>query len=228
MSADDIDAAAWEEVFLLMVHDLRNPVASLGANVSFLRDLGSELTGEDADVRDAVVDMDGSVQSLRRGFDHLTWIVRWLRGQPVTSVTDGDVAVAVQRMAERAEGPVRAEVQHRPLRARGGGTLPRVLEILLVNSWTHGCGDEPLLRAYRDGGDVVVEVRDGGPAVAPELREVAFTLGGQTAIKNRRDGRYGPAAGLLAARALMDAMGGSIEVGGQDGQAWFRLRLVSL
>lgn len=228
MSASESRFDDWQEVLLLMVHDLRNPVASIGANVSFLRELGSELSGEDQDVHDAIRDMDAGVAGLRQGFDHLAWVARWLRGHPATSVSDGDAAIVVQRVAERAGQFVRADVGSEPLRAKGGGTLPRALGILLANSREHARGGEVVLHAFRDDEGVVVEVRDEGPAVAPELREVAFTVRGQPALKARPDGRYGHAAGLLAARALAEAMGGTIEAGGRDGQAWFRLRLQPL
>jgi K+-sensing histidine kinase KdpD len=228
MSADETDRDAWEELLLLLVHDLRNPVATIGANVSFLRELGRDLAGGDEDTREAVVDIDRSVGELREGLDHLAWIVRWMHGRPAVSVADGDVAVAVQRVGERGDPPVRTDIRERPLRARGGGTLLRVIDLLLANSRTHARGETPLLRAHRDAGAVVVEVHDGGPAIAEELRADAFTVPGQARIKTRQDGRYGRAAALLAARTLVDAMGGSIEAGGRDGAAWFRIRLDAL
>lgn len=214
------------ELLGLIVHDLRNPAATLGANISFFK----EVAGVDADddLREALQDMEAALVDLRRGLDQLGWISRWIGDVEVLQVADGDVVSAL----EAAVGQV-PEVRctmvtgERPLRARGGGTLARLVEILLVNSRVHGRGSDVQLSARRDGSAVVVEVRDGGPAVAESLREQAFTVEGQRLLKGKAEGRYGRAAGLLAAAVLAEAIGATLEVGGRDGDAWFRIRLVA-
>jgi signal transduction histidine kinase len=228
MSTDDFEGGAWGAVLGLMVHDLRNPGATIGANLSFLTELGPRLSGVDEDVGEAVSDMVAALGDLRRGLDHLSWIARWMDGRPALPVADGDAAAAVDRAAARAAQPMRVDVTERPLRARGGGTLAQLLDILVANSRVHARGGECHLRAWREGASVVVEVRDQGPAIHPELREAAFTMEGQVRIKTRPDGRYGQAGALLAARALADAMGASLEAGGEEGDAWFRIGLVAL
>ena len=72
------------------------------------------------------------------------------------------------------------------------------------------------------------ELVDQGRAVAPELRADAFSLQGQSKLKERSDGRYGRVVGLLAAAILADAMGIKLEADGTDGAAVFRMRLKKL
>jgi signal transduction histidine kinase len=215
------------ELLELIVHDLRNPAATLAANLSYVKDVTGGGT-DDADLPDAIADMGSALADLRGGLDHLAWIARWLHGRPAMSISDGDAAIAAEKAAARSDlTDVQLEV-NRPLRARGGGTLARVLDLLLANSRLHARGGPVRLRAFREGAHVVVEVHDGGPAIAPELRDLAFAIEGQTRIKARPEGRYGSVAALLAARALTDTMGATIAAGGENGAAWFRLRLAAL
>jgi len=81
------------------------------------------------------------------------------------------------------------------------------------------------VRVYQDGGQVVIEVEDSGEAIAPELRDKAFTLEGQKALKGRIDGRYSRFVGLFAAAVVLDGVGGTIEADGESGAAVFRVRL---
>ncbi|MGB5312751.1 MAG: hypothetical protein WBN38_11835, partial [Polyangiales bacterium] len=77
----------------------------------------------------------------------------------------------------------------------------------------------------QDGEWVVIEVEDAGEAIAPELRDKAFTLEGQKALKGRLDGRYSRFVGLFAAAVVLDGVGGTIEAAGERGAAVFRIRL---
>ena len=71
----------------------------------------------------------------------------------------------------------------------------------------------------------MIEVQDAGEAIAPELRQTAFTLEGQKALKGRLDGRYARFAGLFAAALVLDGIGGTIEADGEPGAAIFRVHL---
>ncbi|MFW5925845.1 MAG: ATP-binding protein [Myxococcota bacterium] len=213
----------------LIVHDLRNPAATLGANISFFKDAASAPPNEDEDLREAVEDMEAALLDLRRGLDHLGWIARWIGGQEPVQIADGDVVTAVEKAAAQVPAvSTHIEAPVRPLRARGGGTALRLAELLLLNSGTHGQGSEVRLSVWREGEHVVMEMRDGGPAIAEELREVAFDAGGQAQLKGKAGGRYSRAAGLLAVRAIADAMGAYLAAGGVDGDAWFRIRFTAL
>lgn len=213
----------------LIVHDLRNPTATLGANVSFLDEL--ELAKVDPDAPEALQDMQLAVEELRQGLDQVAWISRWLAGEPATKLTGGDASQTLRAVARESIDPVvQTEIAgDAPLRTRGGGTtLARLVQVLLANVRQHVPGGRATLRARREGGEVVVELEDSGSRIAQELVDDAFTLAGQSKLKGRSDGRYSRVVGLLAVRALADTMGARLETDGEDGAAVFRVRLDAL
>ncbi|MEM6963009.1 MAG: ATP-binding protein [Myxococcota bacterium] len=213
----------------LIVHDLRNPAATLGANVEFLRDVGTP-PPEDAveDIREALDDMRSAVVDLMRGFEQVSWLARWIAGEAPTLRSDAEVAPAVAGATSKF-GMLRLRVESLPagLRAKGGGALPKLLEILLANSERHARHGEVIVRAYRDAAHIVVEVQDEGRSVGEDLRATVFELEAQQVIKTRPDGRYGRVAGLFAAKIVADAIGASLEADGADGSCIFRIRLIS-
>ena len=209
----------------LLVHDLRNPTATIGANLTFLKE-AVELP--DDDTREAFEDAEIAVDALMKGLEQVGWMARALAGDPAAQVTDGDVVVALRTAAGKsASMQIELDLPAEPLRARGAGTLCRLVEVLLQNSAVHSRGPVSL-SAVREAGAIVVTVRDTGEAMAPELRDRAFTAAGQHDLKQRSDGRYSRVAGLFAARLLADAISATLEVGGEPGAAWFRVRLEPL
>ncbi|MBW2465219.1 MAG: ATP-binding protein, partial [Deltaproteobacteria bacterium] len=102
------------------------------------------------------------------------------------------------------------------------------LDVLLANAVQHAPGGVVDIEASREEQEVVVTVTDTGRAVGEDLRQDCFTLAGQERLKGRADGRYGRAGGLLAARLIVEAMGGVVEAGGVDGAAVFTVRLRSV
>ncbi|MFW5920596.1 MAG: ATP-binding protein [Polyangiales bacterium] len=222
--ADDIG-----RVLGLVVHDLRNPTATLGANLSFLEEL--DVSRLDPDAADAVEDMKVAMGDLRQGLDQVAWISRWLAGEQAVSPVDGDVAITITKPPEQLDDlDVTVEPpDDKPMRARGGGsTLARLLHVLLLNVRQHAAKGGATVRARREGDEVVVELQDSGSSIAGELATEAFDLSGQPKLKSRADGRYGRVAGLLAARALADAMDARLEATNEGGQATFRIRLQPL
>lgn len=207
----------------LVVHDLRNPMSTIGANVAYLAEVGVAVSG---DAEEALADTETAVGDLTRGLDQVAWIGRWLSGDPAVKSADADAVTAVRTAAEREKSlGIELDLPSEPLRVRGGGALPKLVEVLLSNCAQHARRSPVHLSVRREGDAVWVELRDGGAAIAPELRERAFTLAGQQDLKGRMDGRYGRVAGLFAARVLADAMGARLEADGVDGAAIFRIRL---
>jgi K+-sensing histidine kinase KdpD len=218
-------AGALPALIALLVHDLRNPVATIGANLGFLADAAG--TDGEPEFDEAVRDTQTALAELTRGLEHLAWLGRALEGLPVVEPATADVVEAVRAVASRPPRglPPVVDAPEEVLRARGATALPRTLEILLANA-AHHVPDTPATITVRDQGtNVLVEVRDAGRAVAPDLRASAFTAPGQVRLKDRGDGRYARAVGLYAARLLADAMGAAIEAGGVDGAAVVRLYL---
>lgn len=223
--------AAMGRLLALVVHDLRNPVATLSANVSFVREVG---TPADPDVVEALDDVELALAELMRGLDQLAWVGRWLASQPAMEGGEGDLRPPVRSGVQKATAPstdplVELVLPTEPLNVRiGGGPLSRLVELLVRNALAHAKRAKVRVEA-RDGGDhAIVEVIDDGVAVGLDLRDAAFTMEGQHVLKGRIDGRYSRAVGLLAGRALADALGAALEADGSDGAAVFRVRLPKL
>ncbi|UCH30494.1 MAG: sensor histidine kinase [Myxococcales bacterium] len=220
---DVIDGDEMGHVLGLLVHDLRNPAATITANVDFLQEVGLP----DNDSVEALQDVKLAVGELRRGLDMLAWISRWLTGQVPLEAANGDAGVFLERL-ERADTPVPVTVEIESggqLYARGAQVAVEVVDLLLHNTRANVAEPSATVRVFQDGGHVVIEVQDAGEAIAPELRDAAFTLEGQKALKGRLDGRYSRFVGLFAAAVVLDGVGGTIEADGETGAAVFRILL---
>jgi K+-sensing histidine kinase KdpD len=220
---DVINADEMGTVLGLLVHDLRNPAATITANADFLQEVGLV----DNDSVEALQDVKLAVGELRRGLDMLAWISRWFTGDVPLEAANGDAGVFLERL-ERADTPVPVTVnmaEGDQLYAQGAQVAVEVVELLLHNTRANVADPRATVRLYQQGGHVVIEVEDAGEAIAPELREMAFTLEGQQALKGRLDGRYSRFVGLFAAAVVLDGVGGTIEADGEQGAAIFRVFL---
>ena len=220
---DVIKADEMGTVLGLLVHDLRNPAATITANADFLQEVGLV----DNDSVEALQDVKLAVGELRRGLDMLAWISRWFTGDVPLEAANGDAGVFLERL-ERADTPVPVTVnmaEGDQLYAQGAQVAVEVVELLLHNTLANVADPRATVRLYQQGGHVVIEVEDAGEAIAPELREMAFSLEGQQALKGRLDGRYSRFVGLFAAAVVLDGVGGTIEADGEQGAAIFRVFL---
>jgi signal transduction histidine kinase len=220
---DAINADEMGHALGLLVHDLRNPAATITANVDFLQEVGMD----DTDSVEALQDVRLAVVELRRGLDMLAWISRWLTGQIPLEAANGDAGVFLERL-EREDTPVPVKVEiagSGQLYARGAQVAVEVVELLLHNTRANVAEPRATVRVFQDADHVVIEVEDAGEAIAPELRPTAFTLEGQKNLKGRLDGRYSRFVGLFAAKVVLDGVGGAIEADGDTGAAIFRILL---
>ena len=220
---ETIDADEMGHALGLLVHDLRNPAATITANVDFLQEVGLD----DTDSVEALQDVKLAVRELRRGLDMLAWISRWLTGQVPLEGANGDAGVFLQRL-EREDTPVPVKVEIATgdqLYAQGAHVAQEVVELLLHNTLANVADPTAVIRVFQRGDRVVIELEDAGEAIAPDLREHAFTLEGQKALKGRSDGRYARFIGLFAAAIVLDGVGGLIEADGESGAAVFRIIL---
>lgn len=220
---DVINADEMGHALGLLIHDFRNPAATISANVDFLQEVGLA----DTDAIEALQDVRLAVGELRRGLDLLAWVSRWFTGDIPLEAANGDVGVFIRRL-EREETPVPVTVEiddSGQLYAQGAQVSVEVVDLLLHNTLANAPDTTATVRVYEGVHWVVIEVQDSGEAIAPELRGKAFTLEGQKDLKGRLDGRYARFVGLFAAAVVLDGVGGTIEADGEKGAAVFRIRL---
>lgn len=218
----DHDPTDVGDLLSLVVHDLRNPVATISANVAYIRDVARM---DDSSAYEALDDVEQALGDLARGLEQLSWIGRWMGGRASQRVPDEDVREAVRRGVELAGGAARVELPPSPVGLPAGGdALTKLVELLVRNARSHGAPSSAEVELVTDREGVRLRVLDDGQAVAEELRERIFSPRGQQEAKGRSDGRYSRAVGLLAARAIADSLGATLTAEGVDGAAAFVVR----
>lgn len=224
----EIKPAVLESLLGLVVHDLRNPAATIGANLGFVSEVLDDPSVGREEINEALADAQQALYELMRGFDQLAWIGRWCNGREPPGIQVEPLRATFERVRTRVRyGALEIELPDPGLRVRGGDVLERLLELLIVNGHQHAPRTSVKLRAVRDSEQErpVIEVEDRGRALAPELQPLAFTLEGQTALKSRPEGRYGRVAGLFAASLLAQSLGATLDAVERAGANVFRVTL---
>ncbi len=201
-------------------HDLRTPLASIKASVSYLMDRTVSLDADERGELLATID----AQS-----DRLTGLVTNLldmarieagalapRRQPlgVLEVVGEAVSHLIRdRLPERVEVRVSGDLPP----VAGDPTLTgQVLSNLLENAAHHAPAGSPVVVAAEVvGGSVEVSVADRGPGIPPGSRREVF----EAFHRLGRPGPYvsGMGLGLTIAKAFVEAQGGTIQVSENPG-----------
>ncbi len=156
--------------------------------------------------------LDGDETPVQRAEVSVLEIVSWAMDEVKGSYPSQAVEVA---------GPPDLVVVADPLR------MEQVLVNLLDNAAKYSPeGSSIELEWTQEDGMAVVRVRDHGPGIPPEGREVLFSRFGRVPGSKMRAGHVGTGLGLFLGRAYARAMGGSLELErtGPDGSV-FSLRL---
>lgn len=210
-------------------HDLRTPLAALQAELELADD--ARVTPDE--LRTALLAARADAERLAKlGDDLLELVAAEATGRPLlrAPIAIGELAESVLRRME----PLAREAGV-DLTADTGDTVVAVDRVraeqaignLVANAISHsprGSSVEIVARVQRadDGEDLMIEVLDRGPGVAPRERELIFEpfQRGAAAIG------VGAGLGLATARAAAEAHGGEIGVENRaDGGARFWLRL---
>lgn len=203
------------KMLAMLVHDLRNPTATLTANVDFL----AEIDVQDPDGKEALDDLKTALQDIKAGLTRVSWIADGLLERGDAMSRDGDVGVAIQQRypSARLEGDNHL--------AKGGATFADVVAIFVESAERHDRRSSPEIVVIDEGDEVVVRIDAHGDPLRPEFKELAFTLEGQDVIKSKAGGRYARYCGLLAASSYVKGLGGSITPSDFEGRARTELRL---
>jgi two-component system sensor histidine kinase KdpD len=187
-------------------HDLRNPLAAITVAASTLRQADIELTAEDREeLLETIVEHAGRLNDLIANLLDMSRIQAGaLSVHPEPIVLLEVLRVVVRRGAGRLELDIPDTL---PLVVADAGLLERVIANLVDNAERHvGTGEQVLIKAYAAETNVVVEVVDHGPGVAPDRLEEIFApfqhFGDRTTT--------GVGLGLAIARGFTEAMSGTL------------------
>lgn len=217
--------AAQRDLTLLMAHDVRNPVAALLANLSYLE---LAVSPDDRDALEALSDMRRSSEQVLRMVENQVAIAR-LEADPVGSeyasmpVAIGDLmAQSVRRFgALLEEAGIAFEYEDLSGAAAVMGDSSAV-ETLCDNLVSLVIQHVPRGRAARvamtaDDTRVTISLDDEGSPFGPDDRD--FSREGQLTLKSLSDTRYARGLGLYVIGLVARSMDGAIDTGTDDHRA---------
>jgi two-component system sensor histidine kinase KdpD len=190
-------------------HDLRNPLASIKASVSSLRQTDVQWTAADeaallATIEDAADRLDALIGNLLDMSRLTTGSL-----QPFLRATSIDEVAPVALRGLGTTAGMQMEVPDGlPFVRTDPVLLERVLANLFSNALSHSPpGQAPVMRAQQAGANVVLEVEDHGPGVPDQLKARIFEPFERLDERGTGDG---VGLGLAVAKGFLDAMGGSV------------------
>jgi K+-sensing histidine kinase KdpD len=225
---DDGWLTAQRELARLMAHDLRNPVASILANLNFLE---LALPHDSSDALDAIADIRAAAEILLRVIDNQVTIATLEAGNTPVEPHPVAVADAVQAAFDRIAPAVRAAGVDLSLELRAGtaailgdgALLEQLVENLLGNAGQHVCqGQRARLAVEATPTEVVLRLDDDGPALGPVERD--FSREGQLELKKRSDARYSRGLALYLVGLAVRAMEGTLATRDDDGRGHVEIR----
>jgi PAS domain S-box-containing protein len=201
-------------------HDLRNPLAAL-ANCANLLVRAEDLPPERLRLAARIL---ANAARMERITSMLLDYARVRVGQGLPlHVRPCDLSAVIEVVADESE----AAHPGREVRRTGSGDptgrwdpdrIAQVLANLVSNALDYSPRDTTVELAWRDeGGEVAIEIANGGMAIAPEDLQRMFEPF-RRAERQRAGGKDGLGLGLFIARAIVVAHGGTIEARSAAGE----------
>src|SRR5262249_7430862 len=204
-----------DEFLAMLAHELRNPLAAIANAVHLLLRPGAEHL---VDWCKEIIDR--QVKHLARLVDDLLDVSRVTRGKIHLQVQRVDLAglvrsaiAAVRPLIEERKHDLRVRIEPERIAMEAD---PTRLEQILVNLLTNASkytesGGRIELAARREAGRVLIQVRDTGIGIAPELLPRVFDLFSQgDRTLARSEGGLG--IGLTMVSKLVEMHGGTVRV----------------
>jgi two-component system CheB/CheR fusion protein len=209
------------EFLAMLAHELRNPLAPMRNALHLL-----SMPGLPEDTAQRALGMMGrQLNHLIRLVDDLLDVSRIIQGKIELRREVTDIQSVVNRAAETVQPVIDARRQHLtvalppdPLFVNADALrLAQVIANLLTNAAKYSPPDAPIdLAVYEEGGQVVVQVRDRGLGIAPDLLPHVFDLFVQAdGSLARSEGGLG--VGLTLVRRLVEMHGGEVVAAGGVG-----------
>jgi len=201
-----------DEFLAMLSHELRNPLAPIRNAVLLLKEAGDSETG-----RKALEILDRQVSHTIRLVDDLLDVARITRGTidlERRMATLGEVvenAIEISRPhLERAGHRVEVELPGRVELSMDPVRMAQVAANLLNNAAKFTpAGGTISVRAWREGGEALLSVRDTGRGMTRELLENVFDMFGRGGREAQRAGA-GLGVGLSLSKKLVELHGGTI------------------
>ena len=206
-----------------VAHEIGNPLAAVKGYLALLQEELPEATRADVTARSA-----REVERIHRTIEQLLTFARE-GSEPRTPPAPFALERPLEEALSLARGhpsvrdlTIEDRVPRDGLEAVGvADQVTQVLVNLLLNAGqaTGGRGRVRLSR-HRDGGGLELRIHDDGPGVPPEHREGIFDP-----FFTTKDPGEGTGLGLAVSRAMLDGMGGGLELRPTDRGACFAVRL---
>jgi signal transduction histidine kinase len=234
MSETNDNLAQWRliqsKLNKLFVHDLKNPISALSANLSFLE---TALAGESEEVRGAVSDSILAAAMLLSFAENLNTIAM-LESNETCNQSEVQletfVQVTVNRNKKFADSAgVRLELVQ-PLANAPLFCQYRYAEValenLILSAIRHSPqGGEVDVSSSVTADEAIISICDHGRHVSEEDAARLFTREAQSEAKKQTGSRYGRGIGLYAADLAAKALNGKLTIGTRDGMTEFALVL---
>lgn len=222
---DPKDAAG--AIISLATHDLRNALAAADASLEYLRSIAVARDSA-SDLEETLQDTSESLKALMSGIERLDQLGRWIDGRPGVALRDLELASLLRSIGSRHPNLALAnELPEQTLTLKNGSALLQIIELLLDNVRQHSTLESARIVICNYRGAPAIEIHDAGKAIREDLREHVFTAKGQAQLRNTAHGRYSRFLGQLAARALADSCGATLEATEINQQNVFRICPIS-
>jgi PAS domain S-box-containing protein len=215
-----------DEFLSLAAHELKTPLTVLQLQLDTLSDRMDESTRVATKLQRA----SQSSERLSNLVESLLDVSRIATGRFALDIKEFDIVESVGRVIDSLHLPAekaRCElslVTQEPIPGKWDQLrLEQALTNLLTNAIKYGAGKPVRISVRRNGGEVIIEVRDHGPGIpAAELGRIFQRFERAASIRN-----YGGLGlGLYFIQAIVDAHGGSVTANNMpDGGARFQITL---
>ncbi len=205
---------AKDEFLATLAHELRNPLAPLRTGLQILKKDGVAPAVQQRTLQT----MDRQLSHMVRLIDDLLDISRINSGKIRLELQRSSLRAALQTAVELAQPSMDAaghalivELPEQDIALQGDETrLAQAFGNLLNNAAKYTPpGGEVRLRAWREGQEALVEVRDNGIGIPPEMLEKVFGLFSQVEPSPGQV-TSGLGIGLFLVRSLVELHGGSV------------------
>ena len=214
----------------LYVHDFKNPVSAISANLSYLE---AVLHEAEEDVIGAVQDSTVALKMLLHMLDNYLNISRLEAREPIESVP-----VPLDRFIDEVLNKLRKMfTSPEPMLTLSGQVPPemcfwpipyaRIAVENLILQALHNTPASGSVTFSTRLNERMVEfiVADNGVKISPDFYDVSFTRDFQTIAKSNEHARYGRALAMYGIGLASETLGGSIHIENDNGQQQFVLRL---